>query len=67
MKTIQLKVEGMSCGHCAKTIENALKGIGADGSVDLSGKTVTVTYDENKTGPESIRNAIEDCGYTVAQ
>ena len=67
MKTVQLKVEGMSCGHCVRTIENALKGIGAEATVDLNGKTVTVTFDENKIGQESIKSAIEDNGYTVAQ
>jgi copper chaperone len=34
-------------------------------SVDLSEKTVSVAYDENKISTEAIKNAIEDIGYDV--
>lgn len=66
MKTEVLKVEGMSCGHCVKTIENALKVAGVEAKAELNEKKVTVTYDENKIGLDSISNVIEDNGYTVS-
>ncbi|WP_124728174.1 copper ion binding protein [Staphylospora marina] len=65
MKTVELKVEGMSCGHCVKAVESALERIGAEGTVDLAGKTVTVRFDENRLSLEKIREAIEDQGYDV--
>jgi copper chaperone len=65
MKQVTLRVEGMSCGHCVKTIEGALKEVGASGKVDLAGKTVEVSYDEGKLQLEAIKAAIEEQGYDV--
>jgi copper chaperone len=66
MKTVELHVEGMSCGHCVQTIEGALNDIGAKGNVDLAGKKVTVEYDESRLSLDQIKEAIEDQGYTIA-
>jgi copper ion binding protein len=60
-----LKVEGMSCGHCVQSIEQALTQVGAKGKVDLAGKKVEVDYDESKLTIEAIKEAIEDQGYDV--
>lgn len=65
MQTITLKVEGMTCSHCVKSVEGAVKKLGADGNVDLIGKSVTVEYDETKVSLDAIKNAIEDQGYDV--
>lgn len=66
MTNVTLKVEGMSCGHCVKAVEGALKELGAQGKVDLSAKSVEVQYDELKVSLETIKEAIEDQGYDVA-
>lgn len=60
-----LKVEGMSCGHCVKSVEGAVKQAGAQGTVDLNAKTVTVSYEEGKVNLDAIKAAIEDQGYDV--
>ncbi|MEK0315903.1 cation transporter [Cohnella sp. 56] len=60
-----LKVEGMSCGHCANSIEGALKEIGAQAKVDLAGGSVDVSYDESKLALADIKVAIQDQGYEV--
>ncbi|GCL70951.1 copper chaperone [Paenibacillus naphthalenovorans] len=65
MKQATLQVEGMSCNHCVNSIEKAIKELGAEGKVNLSGKTVTVDYDENKLTIETIKEAIEEQGYEV--
>ncbi|KHL97149.1 copper resistance protein CopZ [Paenibacillus sp. IHB B 3415] len=65
MKNVTLHVEGMSCGHCVNSIEGALKTIGANGKVDLSGGTITVLYDENELTVDAIKEAIEEQGYDV--
>lgn len=65
MKQVKLQVNGMSCQHCVQTVEKALESVGASGHVDLQGRTVTVTYDENKTTLEAVKEAIEDQGYDV--
>lgn len=65
MATKTLKVAGMSCQHCVQAIERALRGIGAEGRVDLDGGSVQVQYDESRIGLEAIRAAIEEQGYDV--
>ncbi|MFP3391340.1 copper ion binding protein [Brevibacillus reuszeri] len=65
MKNITLNVEGMSCNHCVNTVEKTLKELGAEGKVNLAAKTVEVTYDENGTTLEAIKEAIEEQGYDV--
>jgi copper ion binding protein len=65
MKKI-INIEGMSCGHCVKRVENALKEI--DGI-----KEVEVILEENKAIIEfngqmedkTLIDAIDDAGYTV--
>ncbi len=65
MAQTTLKVEGMSCNHCVKSVEGALQNIGAKGKVDLAAKTVTVEYDASKLDEAALKNAIEDQGYDV--
>ncbi|GED71543.1 copper chaperone CopZ [Brevibacillus reuszeri] len=65
MKNITLNVEGMSCNHCVNTVEKTLKELGAEGKVNLAAKTVEVSYDENGTTLEAIKEAIEEQGYDV--
>lgn len=65
MTHVTLKVEGMSCGHCVKSIEGALKEIGAMGKVDLSAKTVEVEFDQAGLTLEAVKEAIEEQGYEV--
>lgn len=65
MQKTTLQVEGMSCGHCASSVEGAVKKLGAQGKVDLGAKTVTVEYDEAATTLDAIKTAIEDQGYDV--
>lgn len=65
MKTETLKVEGMSCGHCVKSVEGAVKQLGASGKVDLEAHFVTVAYNESQVSLDAIKEAIEDQGYDV--
>lgn len=65
MANIQLKVEGMSCGHCVASVEKALVGIGASGKVDLSTKKVEVTFPDGSLTKETIVQTIEEQGYDV--
>ena len=63
-----LKVEGMMCEHCVKSVTKALTKIqGVDSvQVDLTQKTATVLA--NQDVPRSTLNqAVEDAGYTIIQ
>jgi copper chaperone len=52
----------MTCGHCASTVEKAIKAADpeASASIDLGGKTARV---ETKLDPAAINAAIENAGY----
>lgn len=61
-----VKVKGMSCQHCVKSVTEAMEKLGAkDVSVDLlSGD---VTYDEDQPiSSEAIREEILKIGFEVA-
>ena len=49
MKNKTYEVQGMSCGGCASTIEEALKNIKGvrSASVDLASKSVSIDFDED--------------------
>lgn len=70
MTTLQktLHVKGMSCGHCARHVEEAVGAI--DGvetvAVTLDKEQVTVAYQEGTTSLGAISKAIEDADYEVA-
>ena len=61
-----LNVEGMSCMHCVKKVENALKELKGVKSVKVSldDKKAEVTLKEN-IDDEVLKKAIEDAGYEV--
>jgi copper chaperone len=67
MNTHLLKIEGMSCQHCVKSIESTFSQLGIQGSVDLAQALVKIVYDEQKVSLETIALAIEDKGYKVVQ
>lgn len=63
---IELKIEGMSCGHCKAAVEKALTGVqGVDRfEVNLEAGRATV---EGSAAPEALIAAIADAGYEAAK
>ncbi|HSO57823.1 MAG: copper chaperone CopZ [Paenisporosarcina sp.] len=64
---VTLKVEGMSCGHCVKSIENSVSAIsGVDKvEVQLDSGIVNVEFNKDVVVVEQITNTIEEQGYTI--
>ena len=62
-----LTVQGMTCGHCKMSVENALNNLEGvqTAEVNLDAGNVAVTYDEAKVNQEAMKEAIEDQGYDV--
>ncbi|MBM7541472.1 copper ion binding protein [Amphibacillus cookii] len=66
MKELTLTVEGMSCQHCKKNIEDALQEIGVkQAEVTLETSKVNVTYDEGEISQQQLEETIEGQGYQV--
>jgi len=61
-----IKVEGMSCGHCEKRVENALKELNKVEIIEISAdkNQVIINIDDNED-LEEVKEAIEDAGYEV--
>jgi copper chaperone len=60
---LRLSVSGMTCGHCAGTVKEAVQNVapGANVQVDLATGTVAV----DKRDSALIRSAIKAARYTV--
>jgi copper chaperone len=65
MKTEQINVEGMSCGHCVETIENAVGKMNGVNQVQVSleNKKVSVDFDESQTTVDAIKEKIVESGF----
>jgi copper chaperone len=68
MEKVEMKVEGMTCGGCVKSIQNALNGRnGVDNAVaDLEAGTVAIEFDGNLIQQSALKQAIIDAGFDVA-
>jgi len=67
METAVLKIEGMTCGGCVKSVERVLRAI--DGvkrvQVSLEDAKANIDYEAGKTNATELKSAIEDAGYEV--
>ncbi len=68
MTSATIKVEGMTCGGCVKSIENALHEQAGVQKVaaDLEAGTVAVDFDAKVIQQAGIEKAIEQAGFDVA-
>jgi copper chaperone len=67
MEKTVLKVEGMSCEHCVRAVNNALGALAGvtKVNVDLKGKSVSFEYDPALTPLDNIKEVIVEEGFTV--
>lgn len=61
-QTIQLRITGMSCGHCEKAVNTALTALaGVSGAtIDHKAGTATVVYDDAQVTPAQLIAAVND-------
>ncbi|MFS0785786.1 copper ion binding protein [Shouchella sp. 1P09AA] len=67
MERAELRVTGMSCGHCVSSIES---GLGEKNGIEhvlvnLQEGVVTVTFVQEKWTIDQLKEVIEDLGYEV--
>ncbi len=62
-----LNVQGMSCGHCKMSVEEALNKLDGVSSaeVHLEDGKVDIAFDETKVNVNAMKDAIEEQGYDV--
>ena len=68
MTDITLSVPDISCAHCKSSIEGALVPLDgvAKAEVDITKRSVEVSFDDGKLDLDTIIQAIDDQGYEVA-
>ena len=67
MTQVEIKVDGMTCGGCVNSIQNALQqrdGV-IQATADLDGGTVTVAFDPERVGRAALEAAITDAGFDI--
>ena len=65
METVDVKVEGMDCQGCVKSVTRMLSGVAGVSSVDVSLEqgTAKVTYDPSKASLAEMKRAVKRAGY----
>lgn len=68
MEVLNLKVEGMTCQHCVKSVKSSITALPGIKNIDvsLSENKVTLEFDSGKVSLEKIISAITEEGYKVA-
>lgn len=67
MTRVELKVEGMSCGHCVHAVREALAGIPGVKVEDIKIGAATVQVDESRVGVGQLLEAVADAGYDATE
>jgi copper chaperone len=65
METVELKVEGMDCQGCVKSVTRMLSGVPGVAAVEVSleAQKATVSYDPARSGLADFKRAVERAGY----
>jgi len=65
MDIVELKVEGMDCEGCVKSVTRMLSGLPGVQKVDVSlaDARARVTYDPARVGMQDMKKAVERAGY----
>jgi Cu+-exporting ATPase len=67
MENATLKLRGMSCASCARSVEDAISSVPGvnECSVNFGAEQATVDYDPKKTDLQAIQNAVDAAGYSA--
>lgn len=65
METNTLKLQGMSCASCVRSVEDAIRSVPgvAEVSVNFGAEQASIQYDAKRTNLGQIQQAIVDAGY----
>ncbi len=64
MITKEIKIDGMSCGHCEMAVRKELSKLDDVKVKNVKIGEAVVEYDETKVNEQKLYKAIEEAGYT---
>ncbi len=65
MKTAELRIEGMTCGHCVMSVRKELSKLANTSVEDVQIGSAKVQIDETKITTQQLAQAIEEAGYRL--
>lgn len=65
MKTQELKIEGMSCGHCVMSVKKELGKLAGVVVDDVQVGKAKIHYDESTVTEQALAQAIDEAGYKL--
>ncbi|AFZ01555.1 heavy metal translocating P-type ATPase [Calothrix sp. PCC 6303] len=67
MANTTLKLRGMSCASCAKSIEEAISSVPgvSEGIVNYGAELATIEYDPRRTNIATIQSVVNEAGYSA--
>jgi len=65
MKNQELKIEGMSCGHCVMSVKKELGKVPGIVVDDVQIGKAKIHYDESNVTEQAIAQAIDEAGYRL--
>ena len=63
MQQTTIAIGGMSCGGCVSAVQKALGAVAGVRVEDVTVGSATVSYDESRTNPAALAQAVRDSGY----
>ncbi len=67
MEQVTLKIDGMSCGHCVKAVEQAITSVEGANAESVAIGTATVAFDPARTTIGALIDAVADAGYEAQE
>lgn len=66
MKDLELKIQGMTCEHCVRTVKNALESVEGVSKVEVYLDTGIAKVELDRDVPlADLKRAVEEWGYKV--
>lgn len=62
---VNYEVEGMTCGHCKKTVEKVFAEIGKEATANIEENLVTVKESLTDAELNSLRSRLSEDGYSL--
>jgi len=64
MTSLNLTIDGMSCGHCVMSVQKALRALDGVEVTQVQIGSAALQYDPAKRNVEEILEAVRDQGFT---
>jgi copper chaperone CopZ len=67
MSKVEIKIEGMTCGHCAMTITKELSGLAGVSNVQVDHSKGSAVVEQIGLSNDHLSEAIAAAGYTAKE